>query len=167
MRRYTLLSDRLVEPLRSAGGAAGQADPDPDEYLRAAERARVTGEHDLASRLAAQVLAIAPATSLRLHADAYTLAGDLAYEQGLLDNAEESYRKAMLFYQSCGEQAAAARLLAAIARTYLDRDRLHDALSFMHAAVRRAPDAALQEHLLWVLRVAIQQAADSAPDAAS
>lgn len=162
-RWYTLLSDRLMEPLRSAGGTAGQAEPDPGEYLRAAERARVTGEHDLASRLAAQVLEIAPATSLRLHADAHTLVGDLAYERGRLDKAEESYRTAMLFFQSCGEQAAAARLLAAIARTYLDRGRVLDALNYMQASLRRVADAALHENLLWVLQVAAQQAASSPP----
>jgi hypothetical protein len=167
MRRYMLLSDRLVEPLqatRPADGATARADP--DEYLRAAERARITGERDLASRLAAHVLEIAPATSLRLHADSHSLAGDLAYEQGFLDKAEESYRMAMLLFQACGEQAAAARLLAAIARTYLDRGRVIDALNYMHAALTRVDDAALQENLLWVLQVAAQQTAHSSPGAA-
>ena len=109
------------------------------------------------------MLQIAPATSLRLHADAHTLAGDLAYERGLLDKAEESYRTAMLFFESCGEHAAAGRLLAAIARTYLDRGRILDALNYMQASVRRVADAALHENFLWVLQVAAQQAASSPP----
>lgn len=158
-RRYTLLSERLMEPLRNAGQAGTavpQVDPDPDEYLRAAERARITGERDLASRLADQVLRIAPETHLRLHADAHSLVGDLAYEQGSLDKAEESYRMAMLLFQACGEQAAVARLLAAIARTYLDRGRIIDALGYINAAVSRA-DATLHENLLWVLQVVTQR----------
>jgi hypothetical protein len=164
MRRYMLLSDRLAEPLRSTGRADGATiQADPDEYLRAAERARITGERDLASRLAAQVLEFAPATNLRLHADTHSLAGDLAYEQGFLDEAEESYRMAMLLFQACGEQAAAARLLAAVARTYLDRGRVIEALNYMHAALSRVADAALHENLLWVLQVATQQTAHSSP----
>jgi hypothetical protein len=171
VRRYMLLSDRLMEPLRSTEPADGtqvevQVDPDLDEYLRAAERARITGERDLASRLAALVLRIAPATSLRLHADTHSLAGDLAYEQGFLDKAEESYRMAMLLFQTCGEQAAAARLLAAIARIYLDRGRIVDALHYMHAAVSRVADDALRGNLLWVLQAATQQTAQSTPAAA-
>lgn len=164
LRRYMLLSDRLMEPLRKtepADGAAIQVDPDPTEYLRAAERARITGERDLASRLADQVLRIAPATSLRLHAETHSLVGDLAYEQGSLDKAEDSYRMAMLLFQACGGQAAVARLLAAIARTYLDRGRIVDALSYMNAAVSRVADATLHENLLWVLQAATHQAAQS------
>lgn len=166
LRRYMLLSERLMEPLRKtdpADGAVIQADPDPTEYLRAAERARISGERDLASRLADQVLRIAPATSLRLHAETHSLIGDLAYEQGSLDKAEDSYRMAMLLFQACGEQAAVARLLAAIARTYLDRGRIVDALSYMNAAVSRVADTTLHENLLWVLQVATHQAAQTMP----
>lgn len=167
IRRYMLLSDRLVEPLQSSGPADGAAvQADPNEYLRAAERARITGDRDLASRLVAQVLEIAPATSLLLHADTHSLAGDLAYEQGFLDKAEESYRMAMLLFQACGEQAAAARLLAAIARTYVDRGRVIEALSYIHAALSRVADATLHENLLWVLKVATQQTAHSSPGTA-
>ena len=154
-RWYTLLSQRLVEPLRDTDAADALAPdtppPDSGEYLRAAERARITGERDLASRLATLVLRIAPPTSLRRHADAHSLIGDLAYEQGFLDKAEESYRMAMLLFEACGEHTIVGRLLAAIARTLFDRDRTAEGLNYQHAAVARVHDAALQDKLLWIL----------------
>jgi len=154
-RWYTLLSQRLVEPLRDTDAeetnAPDASPPDPEEYLRAAERARVIGERDLAFRLVTLVLRMAPPTSLRTHADAHSLIGDISYEQGFLDKAEESYRTAMVFFEACGEHTIVGRLLAATARTLFDRDRTAEGLNYQLAAVARVPDAALQDKLLWIL----------------
>ena len=164
-RWYTLLSQRLVEPLRDTDAAADALAlelqlprPTPEEQPRVAKRAEDhRGKCYLASlRLATLVLRASrhrPARGLRRHtSDAHLLIGDLAYEQGFLaDKAEESYRMAMLLFEACGEHTIVGRLLAAIARTLFDRDRTAEGLNYQHAAVARVHDAALQDKLLWIL----------------
>lgn len=161
-RLYELISDRLIEPLRQAPIDAPPLGS-PDEYLRAAERARITGEHDLAAGLAAQVFLAAPDDDLRLHAEAYSLLGDLAYEQGHLEEAETRYQEAAKLYEASGNKGAVARLFAAIAQTYIDRNRLADALNHLHAAVNRTSDATVQVELSWVMEALAQQAAQASP----
>jgi hypothetical protein len=144
----------------SARGESGhRAKADLDEYLRAAERALTTGEHDLAAKLAAHVLSLAPQSDWRRHAEAHALLGDLAYEQGFLDKSDEAYRTAMLLFEGCGEHAAVGRLLAAVAQTLIGRDRLIDALDLLRAAISRVPDVAVRDSFFFVLQAVGQQAA--------
>jgi hypothetical protein len=155
-RLYQLICDRIVEPLRST--AEQEADPghtvpvDPDECLRAAERARISGEHDLAAKLADHVLRIASQQDLRRLAVAHTLIGDLAYEQGYFSDAEGSYRSAMLLFGSCGDNVAVGHLLFAIGRTYIDRGNLNEALSYLYSAAGRVSDPGVRKVILWVLQ---------------
>jgi tetratricopeptide (TPR) repeat protein len=141
------------------GGSGHRAQADLDEYLRAAERALTTGEHDLAAKLAAHVLSLAPQSDWRRHAEAHALLGDLAYEQGFLDKSDEAYRTAMLLFEGCGEHAAVGRLLAAVAQTLIGRDRLIDALDLLRAAISRVPDVAVRDSFFFVLQAVGQQAA--------
>lgn len=103
-RMYRLISGRIAEPLRETTGTSQDSWPtnpiDPDEYLLEAERARVMGEHDLADKIATLVLRTVPGTDLRRHAEAHSLLGDVAYEQGEFDKAESYYAKAMNLFQA-------------------------------------------------------------------
>ena len=150
-RRYELLSDRLIEPIRHA---ADEDSPpaDPGEYLAAAERALVTGELGLVEGYAAKVLSDAPETALRWHAEARSLLGNVRYERGQFDQAEEEYRAAATLFEAVGDRAAVVRSLAAIGRTLSDRGRLTDALTHLHAALSRdSADATIQFELRWVM----------------
>jgi hypothetical protein len=171
-RFYRLLSDRLIEPLRQTvalmapdldvrGDTAVQLDP--DEHLRQAERARITGEPELAAKLAGQVLRAVPETDLRRHAKAHSLLGDLSYEQGYLVDAENSYRTAMSLFQACSHNAAVGRLFAAVAKTLIDRGRLNEALQELASAVNRVPDVILQDELADVMARLAEQSAQQPP----
>lgn len=159
-RRFRLLSSRWIQPLRHSGhegdgepdGDSGpEATADPDEFLRWAERARITGEYDYAARLAAHALSVAADSDLRRHAQIRTLIGDLRYEQGQLTQAEDAYRTAMELFGVCGDHAAVARLLSATAETLRARGQLGEALALLRSAIGRAPDAALRARFFLVL----------------
>jgi tetratricopeptide (TPR) repeat protein len=159
-RLYQLICDRVIEPLR--GTDELEADPghvvpvDPDDCLRAAERARISGEHDLAAKLAGHVLHIASQEDLRRLAAAHTLIGDLAYEQGYFEDAEQSYRDAMLLFGTCSDTIAVGHLLLAIACTYIDRGNLNEALIYLRSAASRVSDQAVRKVILWVLQTMAQ-----------
>ncbi len=159
-RRYELLSDRLIEPVRQARDADSPPE-DPADYLTAAERALVTGELSLAERYAAKVLSDAPDTALRWHAEAHSLLGNVCYERGHFDQAEERYQAAATLFEVVGDRAAVVRSLAAIGRTLSDRGRLADALTQLHAALTRASaDATIQFELSWVMAELAQRSSD-------
>ncbi|HXL89296.1 MAG TPA: hypothetical protein VN969_10015 [Streptosporangiaceae bacterium] len=146
-RLYHLISDRLIEPLRLAPDDVS-APEDPAGYLRAAERALVAGELDLAGQYAAKVRVTAPDTALRLHAEAVSLLGNLAYERDDLARAEACYREAAGLFEAARDPDAVARLLAAASRTLSARGRLADAVSLLSSAVQRMPaDATIQTEL--------------------
>ena len=159
-RRYELLSDRLVEPIRQADDADSRPE-DPAGYLAAAERALVTGELSLAERYARKVLSDAPDTALRWHAEAHSLLGNVCYERGHFDQAEEAYQAAATLFEAVGDRLAVVRSLAAIGRTLSDRGRLADALTQLHAALSRASaDATIQFELSWVMTELAQRSSD-------
>lgn len=172
-RLYRLLSSRLVEPVRHSVilGSAPDDDSsasetiqlDPDAFLRSAERARIMGDHDLAAKIATRVLNTVPLTDLRRHAEAHSLIGDLAYEQGHVEAAHESYQTAMRLFQACSDQAAVGRLFAAVAQTLIDRGRLSEALLALTAAINRTPDLTLQDELADVMTRMAQQSAQAPP----
>ena len=150
-RSYRLISDRLVEPLRHTDDDEAALAGDPVGYLKAAERALNTGELGLAERYASRVLSIAPDTALRWHAEARSLLGNLAYEQGQFEQAEEEYWAAATLFEAVSDKMAVVRLLAAISRTLFDRGLTGKALKQLSAAQSRAaPDATVQLELIWV-----------------
>jgi tetratricopeptide (TPR) repeat protein len=156
-RWYKLISERLIEPLRHLPDRT-PLPPDPHEYLRAAERARNIGQHDLAARLAGRVLNIAPDSELRLHAQAHSLLGDLAYRQGHFAQADDRYQRAASLFAAVGDTRAVAHLLFAQARTLIDRNRLADAVQLLVGAVTRTPaDRSLQLELDWAIDALAQQ----------
>lgn len=154
-RMYRLISGRIAEPLWETTGTSQDSWPtdpaDPDQYLREAERARVLGEHDLAHKIATLVLQTVPGTDLRRHAEAQSLLGDVAYEQGEFDKAESYYAKSMNLFEACRQDAAVGRLYAAVARTFIARGQLAEALGQLSAAVNRSSDLTLQDELANVM----------------
>jgi tetratricopeptide (TPR) repeat protein len=157
-RWYKLISERLIEPLRHLPERVPLLPPDPHEYLRAAERARNIGQDDLAARLARRVLDVARDSELRLHAQAHSLLGDLAYRQGHFAQADERYQRAASLFAAVGETGAVAHLLFAQARTLIDRNRLADAVQLLFGAVTRTPaDRSLQLELDWAIDALTQQ----------
>lgn len=160
-RQYRLIADRVIEPLRRTADP-GPVREDPETYLKAAERALTTGQLGLAEKYALLALQDAPDTELRWHAEARSLLGNLAYQQGQFDAAEEHYQAAAeLFEAAGGHGAAVVRLLGAISRTLLDRGRFGEALTQVSAALNRArADAAAQLELRWVFTELIQRSSD-------
>jgi tetratricopeptide (TPR) repeat protein len=150
-RWYELLSDRLIEPLRHA--ADEQSPPvQPAEYLGRAGRALALGDLDRAEHYAEETLRTAPATDLRLRAEATSLLGNLAHERGKPAEAKEHYRAAARLFEAVRDTPAVAFQLAAVARTLLDQERVADAVEELHAAVARLPhDSVVQTALGWAL----------------
>ena len=160
-RWYELLSDRLVAPLRNS---AERLPPPvtPAGNLRAAERALARGDLVLAEHLAEETLRTAPAEDLRLRAQAESLLGNFAYEQGKPAEAEHRYRAAALLYEAARDNQSVARELAAVGRTLLAQEPLADAekeqerlaavIKQMRSAADRLPnDSMVQTELGWAL----------------
>lgn len=150
-RWYKLINERLIEPLRHLPERT-PLPPDPREYLRTAERARNIGQHALAAKLAGRVLDITPGSEFRLHAQANSLLGDLAYRRGHFEQADERYREAARLFGATGDMGAVAHLLVAQARTLIDRNRLEEAVRLLLGAVTRTPaDFNLRLELDWAI----------------
>jgi tetratricopeptide (TPR) repeat protein len=151
-RWYSLLTERLIEPLRHAN-VSHPAMPAAADYLRAAERDLSLGDVDLAARHARRVLAARPC--LRTRADAESLLGNVAHEQGKPSDALPHYREAASLLEAAGDISAAARALAAVGQTLLTLGHPHEAVAELRAAVERVPnDLVLQTQLalaLWQL----------------
>jgi tetratricopeptide (TPR) repeat protein len=150
-RLYELLSDRLIEPLR------GIPDVRPlpvhlARYLRAAEHALTLGELDLAEWYAREGLRTPSESGHRLRGEAYSLLGNLAYEEDKPKEAESRYREAARLYGAVGDNKAVAYQLAAIGQTLLAQGRVADAVAELHAAVGRLPnDLVVQAELAQAL----------------
>lgn len=153
-RWYRLLSDRLIMPLRQVSDER-PTPATPAQYLRAAERAVVQGDLDVAGRYAKATLDAAPENDFRLRAEAESLLGNLAFEAEKTDEAESWYRAAAEHFEAVGDTSAVARELAAVGQTLLARDKLADAVKELGSAVGRAPnDPVMQTELglaLWRL----------------
>src|SRR6202034_3318264 len=78
---FTLLSDRLIQPLRLAPDTP-RLGTDPSGFLGQAERALTLGDLDLAQHYGRRVLLTAPGNAWRLRAEANSLLGNLARERG-------------------------------------------------------------------------------------
>ncbi len=150
VRRYQLLSDRLAEPLRTANFDRSTV-PTAVDYLRAAERDLALGDVNLAQRHSECALRAAP--SLRAHAKAEVLLGNVMHEQEKPADALPHYREAATLLEAADDVGAAARALAAVGQTLLTLRQPHEAVSELRVAVERAPsDLVLQTRLglaLW------------------
>ena len=153
-RWYRLLSDRLIEPLRSA---ADQRPPsaEPAQYLLAAEQALALGELGLAKRCAEHTLRVALESDFRLRAETGSLLGNIAHEQDQPAEAEQRYSEAADLFEAVRDTGAVACQLAAVGETQLAQGRLAEAVMTLRAAVGRLPnDPVLQTKLalaLWQL----------------
>lgn len=166
LRLYRLISDRLIEPLRQTDDDEASPPEDPVEYLEAAERALNTGELGLAEKYAAKVLSVAPDTALRLHADARSLLGNLAYEQAHFERAAEQYLLAAELFEVAGDTMAVVRLQAARGRSLINGGLLADGLSQLSAALNRATSgsgATVQLEIIWLTEDVTRGIADGPP----
>jgi tetratricopeptide (TPR) repeat protein len=137
-RWYELLSDRLIEPLRK-GADVRPPTAKPAGYLRAAERALTLGELDLAERNAQEVLRTPLEADPRLHAEARTLLGNIAFESDKPGEAEARYREAAELFGAVSDTQAVAHLLAAVGQTLLAQGRFTEAVEELYAAAERLP----------------------------
>ena len=153
-RWYRLLSDRLIMPLRQVSDERPNP-ATPAQYLRAAERAAVSGDLDPAGRYARAALDTAPENDFRLRGEAESLLGNLAFEAEKTDEAESRYRAAAEQFEAAGDTLAAARELAAVGQTLIAQDKLPEAVQKLRSALDRAPnDPVMQTGLglaLWRL----------------
>jgi tetratricopeptide (TPR) repeat protein len=151
-RWYSLLTERLIEPLRHADVSHPAISTEAD-YMRAAERDLSLGDVDLAQRHAMRVLAGRP--GLRTRADAESLLGNVAHEQGKPSDALPHYREAASLLEAAGDTSAATRELAAVGQTLLALGHPREAVAELQSAVERGPnDLVLQIQLalaLWQL----------------
>jgi hypothetical protein len=146
-RIYRFIADRVIEPLRHAPDDLPSTG-DPKEHLLAGERALTAGEASLAERYAELARQAAPETDLILHGKVRSLLGNVAREQGELDQAEAHYRAAVSLFEAALQHATVALLLAAIGRTLIARGALDAGVRELAAAVRRAPtDSTIQTEL--------------------
>jgi tetratricopeptide (TPR) repeat protein len=145
VRRYRLLTSRLVEPLRIAH-VGRPAVLTAAEYLAVAELDLARGELDFAKDHADR--ALRTATSHRERAQAQSLLGNVAHRQGNPNEALPYYKEAASLLQAAGDTTAAAYQLAAAGQSLLASDHSTDALLQLQAAVERAPsDLRLQTQL--------------------
>jgi tetratricopeptide (TPR) repeat protein len=152
VRRYRLLTSRLIEPMRIAYVDRSAA-PTAAEYLAAAKRDLAQGELDFAWDHGDR--ALATASGLRERAQAQSLLGNVAYRQGNPNEAFPHYKEAASLLQAAGDTSAVAYQLAAAGQALLAGEHATDALPELQAAVERAPnDLRLQTQLalaLWQL----------------
>jgi len=138
-RSYKLLSSRLIEPLHDAAVARIRS-PDPAGYLRAAEYALVTGELELAARHAERTLETAPEGDFRLRAEACSLLGNLAREQGKPAAAAERHAEAAAMFEAIRDTESVARQLAAIGDMLAAQGNFSEAVRELRAAADRVPN---------------------------
>jgi tetratricopeptide (TPR) repeat protein len=150
-RWYRLLSERLVEPLRSATDEKAPP-PEGAEYLESAGRALAMGDTDLATRSAKQALRSLPGTDLRGRGEAKSLLGNIFSEGDKPAEAEVCYREAAGLFEAVRDTRAVASQLAAVGQTLIAQERPADAVRELQAAADRAPhDLVVQTELGWAL----------------
>ena len=142
-RWYTLTNDRLISAIRQLNRPSpSETRPviDATDHLRVAINVMTEGE--LSSRREACVACPQNGRSadLRLQADARSLLGNLAFERGQLDVAEEQYRLAAGLCEQLGDQSAVGRLIGAVGRMNAQQGRYTAALEDLQSAVMRVPD---------------------------
>jgi tetratricopeptide (TPR) repeat protein len=156
IRWYALANDRLIGAVRQLNSPVPiDSAPiiDAVSHLRAAVTLTGEGELVLAEKHAWQALKAAKGEDLRLKADARSLLGNIAFERGRLDTAEEHYWQAAELCEQLRDQSAVGSLLGAIGRMHAEQGRYEAALEDLLSAVTRLPgDLTLQTELgkaLW------------------
>ena len=154
--RYTLANDRLIAAVRQMNKPVpieSKPDLDAGGHLRAAANVLAEGELGLAEKHAWHALMATEGRDLRLQADAQSLLGNIAFERGSLDIAEQHYRRAAELNEQLQDFSAVGRLLGAIGRLQAKQGRHAAALEDLQSAVTRLPgDLILQTELakaLW------------------
>jgi tetratricopeptide (TPR) repeat protein len=137
-RWYQLLSDRLIEPLRKVSEVR-RPPVTPRDYLDMAGHVLSLGELDLAERYAQEVLRTPLQSNVGVHAEAYSLLGNLEYERDKPAEAERQYREAMRLFGVTGDNRAVVEQLAAIGQTLLATDHVKEAIGELYVAVQRMP----------------------------
>ena len=165
-RWYMLANDRLIAAVRELNKPA-PLEPIPSmnatDHLEVAVIVMAEGEMHLAERHIWHALRAAEGADLRLQSNARSLLGNLAFERGQLDIAEEQYRLAAGLCEQLGDQSAVGRLIGAIGRINALRGRYTAALEDLQSAVMRVPeDLTLQTELANALWHAGQARAASA-----
>ena len=157
VRYYRLLSQRLIDPLRTASVTAAAA-VTAATFLRAAELALARGELDLAWAHAERACGTLPeqelrdAPGFRQRAEAESLLGNVAYRRGDPAEALPHYRKASELMQAAGDSHAAAYQFAAAGQLLLAGDEPGDAIPELSAAAdRERSDLRLQIQLAFAL----------------
>jgi tetratricopeptide (TPR) repeat protein len=113
--------------------------PGPDEYVCAAGHALTLGELDLAERYAKEVLKTPLQAGVRMHAEANSLLGNIAYEREKPEEAEGRYRAAARLFGVAGDNRALADQLAAVGQTLIAQGHVKEAVDELDVAVRRMP----------------------------
>lgn len=156
-RRFALANDRLlpvVRGLASPARAQPSSDTSAQGHLRIAVMLIADGELTLAQSHIWHALKTTE-WDLRLEADARSLLGDIAFERGELDRAEEQYYQAAEVSERLQDRQSAGRLLGATGRIHARQGRYTAALEDLQAAVSRMPgELALQTELgkvLWLV----------------
>jgi tetratricopeptide (TPR) repeat protein len=151
-RWYELVSDRFIEPLRQLTSArpgravAWHPVADVRDLLSSAERALAVGDLALAKRHATAVLSAAESEqkpSSPRYGElglAYSLLGNIAYEDAKLGEAEDKYREAVQYFTAATDTKAAGYQLAAIGQLLLEQGRSAEAAATLEGAVRRVPN---------------------------
>ncbi|MGW0809369.1 nSTAND1 domain-containing NTPase [Nonomuraea sp. NPDC002799] len=151
---YELAYDRLLHPLGQDDRRPEPAAPEmePAEYLREAESALWEGDLLLAARLGEKALDWSEENDLRLRAQVESLLGNIAYEEGDLNQAISRYSTAAKSFETAGAVAAVGPLLTAIGRLRLAQGFPAKAVRELHAAMVRVPaDLTIQTELAWAL----------------
>ena len=138
-RRYALLTERLIGPLRRAHGVI-RADPRPAALLSAAGRALVLGDLAAAERYACTTLRTSSDTDLRLRAELESLRGNIEREREDPAQATRHYREAARLFEVLQDTAMVAVELAAAGRMLLAQELPEEAVSELRAAVARMPN---------------------------
>jgi tetratricopeptide (TPR) repeat protein len=151
-RRYALLTERLIAPLRRARDGI-RADPQPAAHLSAAGRALVLGDLAAAERYAITTLRTSSDTDLPLRAQLESLRGNIEWDRENPAQATRHYREAARLFEVLQDTTAVAVALAAAGQMLLAQEKPEEAVRELRAAVERMPnDPVLQSDLgaaLW------------------
>jgi tetratricopeptide (TPR) repeat protein len=165
-KKYRLASDRLaqaIQYLHSRPRSAWEPVLNVGARLQAAETTFAEGELAIAQMHAEEVLDTADLAKLGLLADARSLLGNIAYQRGMYDLAEQHYNLAAELREQQGDQSSVGRLFGAIGKMHARQGLYLAALAELQAAVTRLPgDPELHTELATVLwRTGQSQAASA------
>jgi tetratricopeptide (TPR) repeat protein len=151
-RTFSLLTPRLLEPVRRLSGVQDTPRRTAERILGAARKCLCTGDFVAARWHAERAItsAVTASNQLRIDAEAKSLLGDIAYEERQPKSAIAHYQEAAKLFEIVQDTAAVAHLLAAIGRLMLAGDVVDPATAVaeLRAATDRVPnDAGLQAGL--------------------